>query len=130
MLELGKTTAYDEIYLFSQTGYSLSSHDIFKYHSETTGTIDAHTMQRLAINLQLPTNAVQREKPLYDFSDIVDLNLESKEETCKTCHYSRPHPVYASVGMLRCHRQVPPWANVEATDWCGVWSERWVPYDD
>ena len=59
-----------------------------------------------------------------------DLNLESKEETCKTCHYSRPHPVYASVGMLRCHRQVPPWANVEATDWCGVWSERWVPYDD
>ena len=60
-----------------------------------------------------------------------DLNLESKEETCKTCHYSRPHPGYnPSVGMLRCHRQVPPWSNVEATDWCGVWSERWVPYDD
>jgi hypothetical protein len=82
MLESGKnTTAYDEIYLFSQTGYSLSSHDIFKYHSETTGTIDAPTMQRLAINLQLPPDVVQPEKSLYDFADIVDLNLESR--TCE-----------------------------------------------
>jgi hypothetical protein len=59
-----------------------------------------------------------------------NLNIESKEETCKTCHYSRPHPNIFLVGALRCHRQVPPWSNVEETDWCGVWAERWVPYDD
>ena len=89
VFEFGKnTTAYDEIYLFSQIQYALTAHDIFRYRSEPTGTIDAATMQQLAIQLQLPANAVQPDKSLYDFADIVDLGLET-----------RPTEIFVPLGM-------------------------------
>ena len=89
VFEFGKnTTAYDEIYLFSQIQYALTAHDVFRYRSEPTGTIDAATMQQLAIQLQLPPNTVQPEKSLYDFSDIVDLGLET-----------RPTEIFVPLGM-------------------------------
>lgn len=87
MIELGKeTTAYDEIYLFSQTRKSVSIHDIFKYRSEATGTLDISEMQQLIINLQLnphvlkPAAATATDHPTYGFADILKLDIPQPSE--------------------------------------------------
>jgi hypothetical protein len=88
ILEMGKTTtAYDEIYLFSQIQQHVTSHDIFKYHSETTGSIDPHSMQQLAVHLQLDPNEVPH-KPQYTFADVVELGIDT-----------RPSEIFVPLGM-------------------------------